>query len=130
VLHRVHADSLIEIREYDKSIHSSLNQLNGFGISVAAVCKNQKSSAIFCFWYGMVQYHTIGTVLLFQLMLAPTRHLGANKGYASKHLYFIIKTHTLLSTTKSLAKKEESRQAVANFSWCCQGCRAYHHQKN
>ena len=31
---------------------------------------------------------------------APTRHLGANKGYASKHNFVIIKTHTLLSTTK------------------------------
>jgi hypothetical protein len=28
------------------------------------------------------------------------RHLGANKGYASKRIYFIIKNHTLLSTTK------------------------------
>jgi hypothetical protein len=27
--------------------------------------------------------------------LAPTRHLGANKGYASKNNYFITKTHTL-----------------------------------
>jgi len=26
----------------------------------------------------------------------PTRHLGANKGYASKNKYFAIKTHTLL----------------------------------
>jgi hypothetical protein len=31
---------------------------------------------------------------------APTRHLGANKGYASKHIYFTIKNHTLLNTTK------------------------------
>ena len=32
--------------------------------------------------------------------LAPTRHLGANKGYASKNIKFISKYHTLLSTTK------------------------------
>jgi hypothetical protein len=41
----------------------------------------------FCISRGMVLY-------------APTRHLGANKEYASKHIYFIIKNHTLLSTTK------------------------------
>ena len=41
--------------------------------------------------YGMVDTRTIP---------APTRHLGANKEYASKHIYFIIKNHTLLSTTK------------------------------
>jgi len=31
---------------------------------------------------------------------APTRHLGANKKYASKTIYFTIKKHTLLSFTK------------------------------
>jgi hypothetical protein len=30
---------------------------------------------------------------------APTRHLGANKGYALKNKYFTIKNHTLISTT-------------------------------
>ena len=31
---------------------------------------------------------------------APTRHLGANKGYALKLKCFIIENHTFLSTTK------------------------------
>jgi hypothetical protein len=43
-------------------------------------------------WPAM--YHTI------PLIPAPTRHLGANKGYASNRIYFIIKNHTFLSTTK------------------------------
>ena len=36
----------------------------------------------------------------FRFSRAPTRHLGANKGYAFKNLYFIIKNHTLLSKIK------------------------------
>jgi hypothetical protein len=31
---------------------------------------------------------------------APTRHLGANKEYASKSKYFTIKNRILLNTTK------------------------------
>ena len=31
---------------------------------------------------------------------APTRHLGANNGYASNNRYFIIKNYTFFSTTK------------------------------
>ena len=34
------------------------------------------------------------------LCLAPTRHLGANKEYASKLIFYFIKKHTLFSTTK------------------------------
>jgi hypothetical protein len=36
----------------------------------------------------------------FGYRVAPTRHLGANKGYASKKKYFSINNHTLLSTRK------------------------------
>jgi len=31
---------------------------------------------------------------------APTRHLGANKGYASKNIFYSSKKYTLLITTK------------------------------
>jgi hypothetical protein len=40
---------------------------------------------------------------------APTRHLGANKGYASKPIYFIIKNHTFLSITKCRVGAEAAR---------------------
>ena len=46
---------------------------------------------------------------------APTRHLGANKGYALKHIYFIIKKHTFLSTTKCRVFAVELRESMVPY---------------
>ena len=47
-------------------------------------------------WHG----GGIGRHAIAGLLLCPAPHLGANKGNASKTIYFIIETHTLLSATK------------------------------
>ena len=50
-------------------------------------------------WYHTIPYHTIH-IMYGTVPVLPTRHLGANNGYASNNRYFIIKNYTFFSTTK------------------------------